>query len=502
MIRNKEIFRIYPAFDRLREQAVLKSQWLWLGLIFTAGAALRFYRIDAMSLWEDEAIQYQIASAGSLSEVILNAMAYANPPLSQIINYFFLQAGSSDFFHRLPSVLFGVASFPVFYLVAVKITPQRAALIATAIFVFSPFHLWYSQEARPYVQLMFFSLFSTLFLFAALERGGLARWTTYMLAMICGFATQVFMGFVLTAHIAWVITCHRNRLKPYLAAAAGILLPFAWLLPFFVRSFMAACSINERWGFEAGWLAYTVFTYSVGFSFGPNMSDLLLDRSLSGLVRFAPGILSVALIFGTLFILGIKAFKKKKWQQTRTLCLYGICFTLGGTALYAMFIAYNVRYTAVAFPFFCVLVGAGLNSLWRNKKYFGAAFAIGMACITGLSVYNYFENARYFKPDVRSAVAYWKQDSIKEPLISNSGLIVNRYIDRTDNERFYPISPRLDFLTEISNYFSSKENHLIYVLISRTTDWNRSIENEVHKRWKVVAENRFAGTVLISIAAN
>ena len=121
LILNKEIPSIYPAFDRLREQAVLKSQWLWLGLIFTAGAALRFYRIEAMSLCIDEAFQYQIASAGTLSEVIRGAMAYANPPLSQIISYFFLQAGPTDFFLRLPSALFGVASLPVFFLVAKKL---------------------------------------------------------------------------------------------------------------------------------------------------------------------------------------------------------------------------------------------------------------------------------------------------------------------------------------------------------------------------------------------
>ena len=183
------------------------------------------------------------------------------------------------------------------------------------------------------------------------------------------------------------------------------------------------------------------------------------------------------------------------------LCLYGISLTIGGTALYALGIIYRVRYTAVAFPFFCVLIGAGLDSLWRKKEFWGAAFTVGVAFITGLSIYNYFENTRYFNPDIRSAVAYWRQVSDQEPLISNSSRIVNRYIDATDREQIYPISSKSDQVVAINNYFGPEEYSLVHVLISRDSDWDRSLEKEVRKRWKVVAENRFPGAVLISIIA-
>jgi uncharacterized membrane protein len=489
------------ASDRFDAQVVLKSRLLWLGLIFVAGAALRFYRIDAMSLWGDEALQYQIASAGSLSEVIREALAVANPPLSQIINYFFLQAGPTDFFLRLPSVLFGVASIPIFYLVATKIASQRAALIATALFALSPFHLWFSQEGRPYGQLLFFSLLSTQFLFAALERGGVARWIAYVLAVIAGFATQVFMGFMFATHLAWVVTCHRERLKPYLVAATSVVLPFVWLLPFFFRSFIASLGRHERTGFSLGELAYTFCTYSAGFSFGPSKVDLHIDRSLSGLAQFAPSILSVAVIFGALLVLGIWAMSEEKWKKCRVLCLYGICLTIGGTALYALGIIYRVRYTAVAFPFFCLLLGAGLDNLWRKKEFWGAAFAVGVAFIIVLSIYNYFENERYFNPDIRSAVDYWRQVSDQEPLISNSNLTVNRYIDATDRKRFYPISSMPDLLTEKNSSAGSDKHQFFHVLISRDSDWDRSLEKQIRKKCKVMTENRFSGAVIISIIA-
>jgi hypothetical protein len=139
--------------------------------------------------------------------------------------------------------------------------------------------------------------------------------------------------------------------------------------------------------------------------------------------------------------------------------------------------------------------------MWRKKESWGAAFLIGVAFIIGLSIYNYFENARYFNPDVRSAVACWSQVSGHEPLISNSSLTVYRYIDEPERERFYPISSKPDQVVEISNYFGPEEYSLVHVLISRVPDWDRKLEKEVRKRWKIVAENQFAGVVLLSIAA-
>jgi len=259
--------------------------------------------------------------------------------------------------------------------------------------------------------------------------------------------------------------------------------------------------MHERTGFSLGELAYTFFAYSAGFSFGPSNVDLHIDRSLSGLAQFAPSILSVAVIFATLLVSGIWALSGGKWQQGRTLCLYVICLTIGGTALYALGIIYRVRYTAVAFPFFCVLIGAGLDSLWRKKEFWGATFTVGVAFISGLSIYNYFENTRYFNPDIRSAIAYWRQVSDQEPLISNSGRIVTRYIDATDRKRFYPISSIPDLLAEKKSSAGSDKYQFFHVLISRDSDWDRSLETQIRKQWKVVAENRFAGAVLISIIA-
>jgi uncharacterized membrane protein len=494
----------YPKADRISVRTVLHSRWLWLCLTLAAGTALRFYRIDAMSLWIDEATQYRMANAGTISEVIREALAVANPPLSQIINHLFLQFGQSDYFLRLPSVLFGVASLPVFYRVAIRIAPQRAALVATAMFALSPFHLWYSQEARPYAQLIFFALLSTQFLIAALERGSLARWTGYVLAVILGLATQVFMVFLLAAHLAWVSTYHRDRLKPYLAAATGAVLPFTWLLPFFVRSFIASIGMRERTGFSAGELAYTFYAYSAGFSLGPSSADLHIDRSVSALLQFIPSILSVALVFGTLCILGISALKENNWQPGKALCLYSICIAIGGAALYALGITYQVRYTTVAFPFFCILAGVGLEGLWRNRKIWGSALTVGVILITGLSVHNYFGNERYFKSDIRAAVANWRQVSDSEPLLSclapgALGPTASRYIDATDRKRFHEISWKPNRIEEISSYLESDKHSRIHVLIPQRADWDRSLEKQIRQRWKVVAECQFTGLVLISI---
>jgi 4-amino-4-deoxy-L-arabinose transferase-like glycosyltransferase len=86
-------------------------------LALLVGSALRLYDLDHQSLWADEGIQYAIASAGHLSELLQRVQHRTmHPPLSFIMTHFFLLIHDSDFFLRLPSVLCGGVSLPLIYL--------------------------------------------------------------------------------------------------------------------------------------------------------------------------------------------------------------------------------------------------------------------------------------------------------------------------------------------------------------------------------------------------
>ena len=104
-----------------KRASVIKSEGFWLALIFGVGVSLRLYGLDFQSLWQDEGLQFYVATQNSFSELFHQTRSF-HPPLSFIINHAFLLMGESDFFLRLPSALFGIASLPLLYILGRDLT--------------------------------------------------------------------------------------------------------------------------------------------------------------------------------------------------------------------------------------------------------------------------------------------------------------------------------------------------------------------------------------------
>src|SRR5215471_5182493 len=210
------------------------TTWLWLIVIM--GALVRLYRLDCQSLWLDEGWQYSIASAQSLHDVLARSLdpSTAHPPLSYLIDHFFLQVHDSDFFFRLPSVLFGIGSLPLCYLLARRLASPAAAVWAVVVLALSPLHLWYSQEARMYAQLVFLSLLSTLCLCNALERTHKTWWVLYTLTVTAGMYTHLFMAFSVIAQGVWTARDYRDHLLSYSICVVAVSMCFVVPLSHFL----------------------------------------------------------------------------------------------------------------------------------------------------------------------------------------------------------------------------------------------------------------------------
>src|SRR5215831_8252289 len=133
----------------------------WLCVLIAVGGFLRLYGLDFQSLWQDEGLQYYVATQNSIGQLFRQTGSF-HPPLSFIVNHLFLLLGDSDFLLRLPSTLCGIASLPILYVLGRELTSKKAAVFAVFVLAFSPFHIWYSQEARMYSQLLFLSLVSSV----------------------------------------------------------------------------------------------------------------------------------------------------------------------------------------------------------------------------------------------------------------------------------------------------------------------------------------------------
>jgi uncharacterized membrane protein len=124
------------------------------------------------SLWLDEAIGALAVRDFSYSGIINEFLKFDNhPPLYYLdLKFWASFFGYSDISLRLPSVIYGVLTVYTTFLIAKKLSSKKNIGLATfsaLLLAASPFHIYYSQEARMYSLAAFLAslaIYSYLFL--------------------------------------------------------------------------------------------------------------------------------------------------------------------------------------------------------------------------------------------------------------------------------------------------------------------------------------------------
>lgn len=491
------------------------SHALWVAVCLLLGIGLRLYRLDAQSLWSDEGIQYFIASADSVWEVLQRARHHTfHPPLSFVLNYVFLQVQDSDTFLRLPSALLGIVSLPLTYGLARKLTSKPVALGALFVLAISPLHIWYSQEARMYMPLFVASVLNTLVLLQALERGKFFWWALYACTMALGVFLHIFMVLNGLLHLVWLLLCHRRALLRLVATgmvaailAAPVMMQWVGVLTRQLNPSTspaaARIAVGDRIGFEWVAIPYTFYTYGAGQSLGPSISGLHAHRGPAYLLQFLPSIVAVGLIVGGLLVLGLFALPKLGSWSAWWLCLLGLIVPIAGVALFAVVsdFSYNVRYTLIAYPYFCMLTGAGCVALAQRYRWACVLAVLALVSLAAVSLANYFGNPDYAKDDVRGAVALWRSASTDEPLLGCSTAggvdkVLNRYLNPDEEKRYIWIAGH-HTAERTQAVFKSQNVQSVYILIAR--DWQQRREHEIREAFEVVEEHAYPGVRLMKI---
>lgn len=140
-----------------------KNYFLVFALV--VGIFLRFYKLNFQSMWLDE-IHTLGESAPNLSFTQLNESIMFGeqmPPLYfYTIHILFKIFGSDVLVARVFSALVGVAAIYAIYRLGKELANKSTGNIAAILLSINHFHIYYSQEARPYA---FFCLFSIIALY-------------------------------------------------------------------------------------------------------------------------------------------------------------------------------------------------------------------------------------------------------------------------------------------------------------------------------------------------
>lgn len=169
------------------------SNYLLLSIFVLLGSYLRFYKLGDTSFWIDEILTAKSAQT-SFYNIIFEEF---RPPFHIVLTKIFLYLGHSESIIRLPSVISGIFGIFAIYLLGKKVFSSNVGLVGAFLLSISVFHIYYSQDARYYSHMVFFTLMSLYFLFEILEKNHRKYWMGFFLFSLLNIYNHYF-GFLIT----------------------------------------------------------------------------------------------------------------------------------------------------------------------------------------------------------------------------------------------------------------------------------------------------------------
>jgi mannosyltransferase len=336
-------------------------RWARIGVaaVLVAALLLRFYRLG-VGLWFDEINVYVRYMGMSLGQMLTTYDQESQHFLFTVLaRAAFGLLGEGPATLRLPAALFGVASVGALYLFARRVTNEREALLAAALMTASYHHVWFSQNARGYSALLFWTLLSSWLLLRGLEDGRSRVWLAYAAAVALGMFTHVTMFFAVLGHGAiYAARLVRWRAAHFSLAWSGAILGFGLAALF---SFQLYALVLPQFVSTIGWTT-TVAEWS-----SPLWTLLELGRGLR--TGFAGSAVAAAAL--VVFVIGLGSFARTAPVVVALLLLPAAG---GASAVLAMGHPLWPR-------FFFFLMGFGVLIAVRGAVVAGAglARAIGLA---------------------------------------------------------------------------------------------------------------------------
>jgi uncharacterized membrane protein len=227
-----------------------------LAIILLTALLMRFYNLH-QGIWFDEIVTYVLYMERPLGEILTTYDNQNNHLLYTLLaRICFLIFGESVWSLRLPAVLFGVGSIWAMYLFSCQVATWREGLLSAGLLTFSYHHVWFSQNARGYTALLFWTLLSSWLLLRALNESRVGLWLMYGFSTALGILTHMTMFFVVAGHgIVYLVSlCQSgsgNRRIRWLGGLLGF--GVAALVTFQLYSFVLPQLLNWKGNGVSSW---------------------------------------------------------------------------------------------------------------------------------------------------------------------------------------------------------------------------------------------------------
>jgi len=210
---------------------------LILTAILLVALALRIYGLNA-PLWYDEIVtvdtHLRLPWGQMLRDYSMNHHYLHNLLAKASMQVF----GEEPWAIRLPAMLFGLGTIWATWVLARDVADRRVAHVAALLMALSYHEIWFSQNARGYTGLAFFSTLSLIFFLRGMAASRLSLWVGFGLAMAAAIFTHLTGAFFyLAIGIVWIVVLIARReggailVQPLIGAGLGLLLTGLAYLP-------------------------------------------------------------------------------------------------------------------------------------------------------------------------------------------------------------------------------------------------------------------------------
>jgi hypothetical protein len=384
-------------------------RWIAAVIILVA-FALRAWDLQGQSLFCDEAIEASIAMQ-PIDQIVDYPDGF--PPLYHLLLAGWLRVFAVPESARWLSVIAGTLTVYGLFRWTEQSVGPRAAVFAAGLLAISPLHVFFSQEMRAYVLYLCLATFTLRYFFEALATNSIRSWTCF--ALIASLTNNThYYGGLLTALLGLVLLYYRRdwrRIQRGIGSFAAIavlstpaLVLLSGDLGYQSEGYTAKASVLPT-------LAHTGYSFFLGYSIGPSVSELHHLPLKQVLTEAAPWVALIAI-----------AASRLLWHGWRELCTrpYGgaiAWLALTSAPIIALAgelagVGGKVRYWSWVLMPILVWLGAGAASGWRGRGSLATRAALGViVAVQLLATVNRYGDPRYANEDLRSVAAYLEKQA-------------------------------------------------------------------------------------------
>lgn len=388
-------------------------------IILAVALILRMISIN-QSLWLDEAINVNNAKILDFKSLVLNySLGDFHPPLYHVVlKSWMLMFGTSEISVRLPSVIFGIVTVYVTYLIGKKLFAEKlslfeekTALIAAALMATAPLHIYYSQEARMYSLAAMLASLSVYFFTSIIKKDALVYWIGFIVSTALMLYSDYMPYLLIPLFVIYLFLNRKNISKhttfafiPAFVVVAILISP--WLVVFQkqLNVGLSVAAASPAWAQVVGTpdLKNLLITF-VKFTIG-RISN---DNNLIYALLFSPVAAYVALLLVMSFF---------RMSAKRSILWYWFLGSVGfGYSLaYIVPIFAYFRFIFVL-PAFYLILASGINTI--NWTPLVRTFLVVALAINLISTTIYFTNPKFQRENWRDAVSYIKQNYREKSIV-------------------------------------------------------------------------------------